>query len=112
MKSETTPLVGPVLRCTSMRQSRNRDLSDHPREDRTAGIRRARLRRNRRRRSTAEQFIGDLFRMKEKIRVAIAGVGNCASALVQGVEYYHDRRAAALEGVMRQSIGGYSCGDV
>ena len=25
---------------------------------------------------------------KKKIRVAIAGVGNCASALVQGVEYY------------------------
>jgi myo-inositol-1-phosphate synthase len=50
--------------------------------------------------------------MKKKIRVAIAGVGNCASALVQGVEYYRDRRGAALEGVMRQSVGGYGCGDV
>src|ERR1700687_5106270 len=50
--------------------------------------------------------------MDKKIRVAIAGVGNCASALVQGVEYYRDRRDAALEGVMRQSIGDYSCGDV
>ncbi len=50
--------------------------------------------------------------MKKKIRVAIAGVGNCASSLVQGVEYYQDRRGAAVEGVMRQSIGGYVCGDV
>jgi len=50
--------------------------------------------------------------MKKKIRVAIAGVGNCASSLVQGVEYYQDRRGAAVEGVMRRSIGGYGCGDV
>ena len=28
---------------------------------------------------------------KKKIRVAIAGVGNCASALVQGVEYYKEK---------------------
>jgi myo-inositol-1-phosphate synthase len=46
------------------------------------------------------------------IKVAIAGVGNCASALVQGVEYYRDRQGAALEGVMRQAIGGYRCSDV
>jgi myo-inositol-1-phosphate synthase len=46
------------------------------------------------------------------IKVAIAGVGNCASALVQGVEYYRDRRGDALEGVMRQSIDGYRCGDI
>jgi myo-inositol-1-phosphate synthase len=50
--------------------------------------------------------------MRQKIKVAIAGVGNCASALVQGVEYYRDRRGAALEGLMRPSIGGYRCGDI
>src|SRR5713226_7807139 len=50
--------------------------------------------------------------VRQNIKVAVAGVGNCASALVQGVEYYHDRRDAALEGVMRQSIGGYNCGDI
>jgi myo-inositol-1-phosphate synthase len=50
--------------------------------------------------------------MQKNINVAIAGVGNCASALVQGVEYYRNRRNAALEGVMRQSIGGYRCSDV
>jgi myo-inositol-1-phosphate synthase len=31
---------------------------------------------------------------------------------VQGVEYYRDRQGAALEGVMRQAIGGYRCSDV
>jgi myo-inositol-1-phosphate synthase len=50
--------------------------------------------------------------MPKKIKVAIAGVGNCASALVQGVEYYRNRRNAALEGVMHQTIGGYRCSDV
>jgi myo-inositol-1-phosphate synthase len=50
--------------------------------------------------------------MQKNIKVAIAGVGNCASALVQGVEYYGNRRGAALEGVMRPSIAGYSCGDI
>ncbi len=50
--------------------------------------------------------------LQKNIRVAIAGVGNCASALVQGVEYYRDRQGAALEGVMRHSIGGYRCGDI
>lgn len=49
---------------------------------------------------------------QKTIKVAIAGVGNCASALVQGVEYYRDRHATTLEGVMRPSIGGYGCGDI
>ena len=48
----------------------------------------------------------------KNIKVAIAGVGNCASALVQGVEYYRDRHGTALEGVMRPSIGAYGCGDI
>jgi myo-inositol-1-phosphate synthase len=50
--------------------------------------------------------------VRQKIKVAIAGVGNCASALVQGVEYYRARQGSALEGVMRHSIGGYQCGDI
>ena len=50
--------------------------------------------------------------MRNDIKVAIAGVGNCASALVQGVEYYRSRQGIALEGIMHQSIGGYSCSDV
>jgi len=50
--------------------------------------------------------------LRNDIKVAIAGVGNCASALVQGVEYYRNRQGIAVEGIMHQSIGGYSCSDV
>src|SRR5262245_36839835 len=50
--------------------------------------------------------------MRKKIKVAIAGVGNCASSLVQGVEFHRDRQDAAIEGIMRHSIGGYRCSDV
>jgi myo-inositol-1-phosphate synthase len=50
--------------------------------------------------------------MQKEIKVAIAGVGNCASALVQGVEYYRNRQSVALDGIMRHSIGGYRCSDV
>ena len=50
--------------------------------------------------------------MPKDIKVAIAGVGNCASALVQGVEYYRNRRNAAVDGVMHQVIGGYRACDV
>ena len=47
------------------------------------------------------------------IRVAVVGVGNCASSLVQGVEFY--RRAAghsAIPGVMHLELGGYHIGDI
>jgi myo-inositol-1-phosphate synthase len=51
--------------------------------------------------------------MSKSVRVAIAGVGNCASSLVQGVEYY--RNAAVDEqvpGLMHVVLGGYHVGDV
>src|SRR5258707_8935780 len=48
----------------------------------------------------------------KKIKVAIAGVGNCASALVKGVEFYRTRRNATLDGIMRATIGGYACSDI
>src|SRR5260370_14422082 len=50
--------------------------------------------------------------VRQNIKVAVAGVGNCASALVQGVQYYREREGDALEGVMQHSIGGYRCGDI
>jgi myo-inositol-1-phosphate synthase len=51
---------------------------------------------------------------RRKIRVAIAGVGNCASALLQGIEYYRDRapRASEAWGLMHLDMGGYLPGDV
>ena len=35
--------------------------------------------------------------VRKNIKVAIAGVGNCASALVQGVEYYRDRKGSPMD---------------
>jgi myo-inositol-1-phosphate synthase len=47
------------------------------------------------------------------IRVAIAGVGNCASALIQGVEYYKDaKRDEIIPGVMHAYFGDYHIKDV
>jgi myo-inositol-1-phosphate synthase len=48
-----------------------------------------------------------------KVRVAIIGVGNCASALVQGVEYYKDAAPDdSVPGLMHVDLGGYRIGDV
>ncbi len=48
-----------------------------------------------------------------KVRVAIAGVGNCANSLIQGVEYYRDAdRNATVPGLMHVDLGGYHVGDV
>ncbi len=48
-----------------------------------------------------------------KIRVAIAGVGNCASSLVQGVEYYKDAREDQfIPGLMHVNFGGYHIRDI
>ncbi|EAP97997.1 putative 1L-myo-inositol-1-phosphate synthase [Janibacter sp. HTCC2649] len=47
------------------------------------------------------------------IRVAIVGVGNCASSLVQGVEYYKDADAtASVPGLMHVTFGDYHVNDV
>jgi myo-inositol-1-phosphate synthase len=49
----------------------------------------------------------------KKVRVAIAGVGNCASSLVQGVEFYKDADPAErVPGLMHVELGGYHVGDV
>jgi myo-inositol-1-phosphate synthase len=47
------------------------------------------------------------------IRVAIAGVGNCASSLVQGVNYYHDADAGStVPGLMHVKFGDYHVSDI
>jgi myo-inositol-1-phosphate synthase len=51
--------------------------------------------------------------MTKSVRVAIAGVGNCASSLVQGVEYYRGADPEErVPGLMHVSLGGYHVGDV
>lgn len=47
--------------------------------------------------------------MTENIRVAIVGVGNCASSLVQGLAYYHN---GYDRGLITPSIGGYEMRDI
>jgi myo-inositol-1-phosphate synthase len=48
-----------------------------------------------------------------KINVAIIGVGNCASSLVQGVTLYRDLKGSAVvPGIMHANLGGYAIGDI
>jgi myo-inositol-1-phosphate synthase len=49
----------------------------------------------------------------EKVRVAIIGVGNCASAFVQGVQYYRDADPSErVPGLMHVDLGGYHVSDI
>ena len=50
--------------------------------------------------------------VKTPIRIAIVGVGNCASALIQGIEYYSRHGDVDAEGLMRWDIGGYEAKDI
>ena len=47
------------------------------------------------------------------VRVAIAGVGNCASSLIQGIYYYKDAQPGDhVPGLMHVELGGYHVRDV
>ena len=48
-----------------------------------------------------------------KVRVAIVGVGNCASSFVQGVEYYRNAKTGdTVPGLMHVDLGGYHISDI
>ena len=50
---------------------------------------------------------------RKKVRVAIIGVGNCASALVQGVEFYKNAKdEERVPGLMHVNLGGYHISDI
>jgi myo-inositol-1-phosphate synthase len=52
-------------------------------------------------------------RSKDKVRVAIIGVGNCSNSLLQGVEYYKDASPDEfVPGLMHVDLGGYHVRDV
>jgi myo-inositol-1-phosphate synthase len=56
---------------------------------------------------------GKAPRRDDKVRVALIGVGNCASSLVQGVEYYKDAAPDEfVPGLMHVDLGGYHISDV
>jgi len=49
----------------------------------------------------------------KKVRVAIIGVGNCASSLVQGVHYYRNaKETETVPGLMHVKLGGYHISDI
>ncbi len=48
----------------------------------------------------------------KKIKIAIAGIGNCVSSLLQGVEYYRDKSSEDAIGLMHWEIGGYRPCDI
>ena len=50
--------------------------------------------------------------MGKKIKVAIVGVGNCASALVQGIYYYQKNQGQGVSGLMFEDVGGYKPWDI
>ena len=47
-----------------------------------------------------------------KIKLAIAGVGNCASSLLQGIEYYRTRSSGETAGLLHPVVGGYRLEDI
>jgi myo-inositol-1-phosphate synthase len=47
-----------------------------------------------------------------RIRIAIIGVGNCASSLIQGIHFYRDKGPDDAIGLMNWNIGGFTPGDI
>ena len=50
--------------------------------------------------------------MTEKIKIAIVGIGNCASSLIQGIHYYADKNEEDSIGLMHWEIDGYKPSDI
>jgi myo-inositol-1-phosphate synthase len=48
----------------------------------------------------------------KKIKMAVAGLGNCASSLIQGIEYYKHVNEKDCIGLMHYEIGGYRASDI
>ncbi len=47
-----------------------------------------------------------------KIRIAVVGIGNCASSLLQGIQYYRTRSPEDAIGLMHWDLGGYAPSDI
>jgi myo-inositol-1-phosphate synthase len=48
----------------------------------------------------------------DKIKIAVVGIGNCASSLLQGIQYYKTRAPDEAVGLMHWDIGGYGPSDI
>jgi len=63
--------------------------------------------------ATTTRRVGRPTTRRRPIRVAIIGVGNCASSLVQGVHYYRNAKPGdKIPGLMHVELGGYHLRDV
>src|SRR5919197_2962263 len=63
--------------------------------------------------STKNGSADGALRQRDEVRVAIVGVGNCASSFVQGVEFYKDADPAEfVPGLMHVDLGGYHVGAI
>ena len=54
---------------------------------------------------------GGMEIIMKKIKVAIVGLGNCASSLIQGLYYYDNSKKNAI-GLMHETLGGYTISDI
>lgn len=48
----------------------------------------------------------------KRIKIGIIGIGNCASSLIQGIEYYKDKQEKDIIGLMHWEMGGYKPYDI
>ena len=48
----------------------------------------------------------------KKIKLAVVGVGNCASSLIQGIEYYRHHHNEHSDGIMQPQINGWRPQDI
>ena len=48
----------------------------------------------------------------KNIKIAIVGIGNCTSSLLQGIEYYKNKTEEDNIGIMHWEIGGYKPSDI
>src|ERR671935_639240 len=63
--------------------------------------------------STKNGSANGALRQRDEVRVAVVGVGNCASSFIQGVEYYKDADPREfVPGLMHVDLGGYHVHDV
>jgi len=51
-------------------------------------------------------------RYMSKIKIAVIGIGNCASSLIQGINYYRDKEEKDAVGLMHFNMNGYRPGDI
>jgi myo-inositol-1-phosphate synthase len=63
--------------------------------------------------STKDGRANGALRQRDEVRVAVVGVGNCASSFIQGVEFYKDAEPRDfVPGLMHVDLGGYHVRDV